>query len=173
MRLAGYTSPRYERPKVGLNQADHDAIKPRVTFDTTMASDRDDKQKVTPVYLRSAQNVWVPALQLKTHNGKATVAVPKVKSEQDMLHCAKASKTFRYHDNETIDLKEYPNGALPLQNVDCNGNLEDHMDMVDLPFMHEVRSNSSLIALTPASLCSNLCGSPLCCAGCHSVQSQV
>jgi hypothetical protein len=139
MRLAGCTSPRFEKPKVAWNKADtDDAIKPRVSFDTNMA-DRDDKQKVTPVYLRSAQNVWVPALQLKTHNGKATVAVPKVKSEQDMLHCAKASKNFRYHDNETIDLREYPNGVLPLQNVDCNGNLEDYMDMVDLPFMHEVR----------------------------------
>lgn len=97
------------------------------------------KDKITPVYLRSADHTWVPALQLKTHNGKAIVAIPKFKNEQEMLHCAKASKTFRYHDNQTIDLADYPGSILPMQNVDCNGNLEDYMDMVDLPFMHEVR----------------------------------
>lgn len=97
----------------------------------------DNKPKITHVFLRDKEHCWVPALQLKTNDGKATVSVPKFKHEKDMLNCAKASKTFRYHDNQVIDLKDYPNGVLPMQNVDSNGNPEDYKDMVDLPFMHE------------------------------------
>lgn len=101
---------------------------------------RDDKLKITPVYLKSVNHTWIPALQLKVHNGKATVGVPKFNNgEIDMMTCSKASKNFPYHDNQVVDLKDYSNGILPLQNVDSNGNLEEHKDMVDLPFMHEVR----------------------------------
>ena len=98
-----------------------------------------EKSKITHVFLRSADHVWIPALQLKTHNGKATVAVPKFANEQDMLHCVDASKKSRYNDNQIVDLKEYPNNVLPMQNVNANGNPEEYKDMVDLPFMHEVR----------------------------------
>jgi hypothetical protein len=105
-----------------------------------MTRQKQEKDKVTPVYLKSANHTWVPCLQLKVFNGKATVAVPKFANEQGMLHCAKASKTFRYHDNRIVDLAEYPNNVLPMQNVDANGNLDDYKDMVDLPFMHEVSS---------------------------------
>lgn len=105
-------------------------------------TNKQEKPKVTPVYLRSAENVWVPALQLKTHDGKATVALPKFKNEQTMMNCSKASKTFKYHDNQIVDLSEYPTGHLPMQNVDQNGNLEEYKDMVDLPFMHEVRTKN-------------------------------
>jgi hypothetical protein len=102
---------------------------------------KEEAPKVTPVYIRSADHSWVPALQLKTHDGKATVSVPKFSSgEKDMLQCLKASKQFPYQaNNQSVDLKEYPNSLLPVQNVDSNGNLEDYKDMVDLPFMHEVR----------------------------------
>jgi hypothetical protein len=96
----------------------------------TRAMVKEEAPKITPVYLRNADNCWVPALQLKTHNGKATVSLPKFKSEKDMLVCQKASKTFKYGDNEVVDLKDYPNGVLPMQNVDGNGNLEEYKDMV-------------------------------------------
>lgn len=100
---------------------------------------QEEKPKVTPVYIRSADHTWVPALQLKEYNGKATVSVPKFKNgEKDIMNCAKASKAFPYQENQHVDLKDYPNGVLPMQNVDANGNLEDYKDMVDLPFMHEV-----------------------------------
>jgi len=92
---------------------------------------------VTPVYIKSAENSWVPALQLKRHNGKATVAVPKYKNEQEMLQCGKKSRIYKYHDNQIIDLKDYANNALPMQNVDSSGNVEDYMELKDLPFMHE------------------------------------
>jgi hypothetical protein len=103
----------------------------------------DKESKITPVYIRSIDHSWIPALQLKTHEGKAVVSVPKfVKGENDMLQCLKASKQFPYHaNNQVINLGEYTNSLLPLQNVDSNGNLEDYKDMVDLPFMHEVSVN--------------------------------
>jgi hypothetical protein len=103
-----------------------------------------EKTKITPVYLKSENHTWVPALQLKLNdNGKAVVSVPKFNNgEKDMMNCAKASKSFPYNDNQIVDLKDYPNGVLPVQNVDANGNLEEYKDMVDLPFMHEVRGKN-------------------------------
>ena len=95
-----------------------------------------EEPKVTPVYIQSKDSVWVPALQLKSHNGRATVSVPKFKNERDMLNCAKASRTLKY-ETQVVDLKDYENGVLPMQNVDSNGNVEDYKDMVDLPFMNE------------------------------------
>lgn len=96
--------------------------------------------EVTPVYLRSSDHAWIPALQLKVHpcRTKATVAVPMYKDEIDMLDCATNSELYKFRKNQVIELTEYRNNVLPMQNVDCSGNLEDHMDMVDLPFMHEV-----------------------------------
>lgn len=98
------------------------------------------KDEVTPVYIRSSEHSWIPALQLKAHpcGTKATVAIPKFRDEEGMLHCAKASQTYGYQENQIISLKDYPNNVLPMQNIDCNGRLQDYMDMVDLPFMHEV-----------------------------------
>jgi hypothetical protein len=110
---------------------------------------QEEKPKIVPVYLRSADHSWIPALQLKTNDGKAVVSVPKfVKGENDMMSCLTASKQFPYQaNNQVIDLKDYPNSVLPMQNVDSNGNLEEYKDMVDLPFMHEVRIRSSLVHL--------------------------
>jgi hypothetical protein len=104
-----------------------------------MVKAKEKENKETAVYLKSEHHTWIPALQLKTHDGKATVIVPKFKNEKDMLNCQTASKNFKYNDNQIVDLKDYPNGVLPMQNVDQNGNLDDYKDMVDLPFMHEVR----------------------------------
>jgi hypothetical protein len=94
---------------------------------------------VTHVYLRSNEHEWIPALQLKSVDGKATVAVPRFNNERDMLNCAKASKHFKYHDNQTVNLNDYVNNVLPMANVDSSGNPEEYKDMVNLPFMHEVR----------------------------------
>jgi len=96
-----------------------------------------NEEAVTPVYLRSADSTWVPALQLKSHDGKATVTVPKFKDEQAMLQCGKKSRNYKYHNNQVVDLEDYTNNVLPMQNVDANGNLEDYMELKDLPFMHE------------------------------------
>jgi hypothetical protein len=97
-------------------------------------------EEVTPVYLRSADHAWIPALQLKVHpcRTKATVAVPVYNNENEMLNCETSSESYKFRKNQVIALTDYTNNVLPMQNVDCSGNLGDHMDMVDLPFMHEV-----------------------------------
>jgi hypothetical protein len=102
---------------------------------------KNEAEEVTPVYLRSTDHVWIPALQLQVHpcGTKATVAVPTYKDENDMLHCSKSSKSYKYRNNQIISLKDYPNNVLPMQNVDSSGNIYEYMDMVELPFMHEVR----------------------------------
>jgi hypothetical protein len=99
-----------------------------------------EEEKVSQVYLRSDQHGWIPALQLKVNGTKATVAVPKFKTEQDMLTCPKDRRHKYYNDSQVIDLADYPNNVLPMQNVDVSGNLMDYKDMVELPFMHEVCS---------------------------------
>jgi hypothetical protein len=101
------------------------------------------KPNATHVYIRSDDHGWIPALQLKTFDGRATVSVPKVKDEKDILYCAKPSKKFKYHDNQVIELKDYPGNVLPMQNVDSNGMIQDYQDMADLPFLNEVHQRCS------------------------------
>jgi len=105
-------------------------------------SNKEEDEKLSYVYLRSNENSWVPAKQLKVDGDKAKVARAIFKNEQEMLSCAREGKQ-KYAENEMIDLNEYPNKVLPMQNVDANGNLEDYKDMVELPFMHEVSSDCS------------------------------
>lgn len=102
--------------------------------------------EVTPVYIRSDDNAWIPALQIKVHpcKTKATVAVPQYKNEAEMLNCETSSESYKFRKNQVISLKDYPSNVLPMQNVDCSGNLDDHSDMVDLPFMHEVRCSDTI-----------------------------
>jgi hypothetical protein len=98
----------------------------------------EEEERVSHVYVRSADHSWIPALQLKVLDGdRAKIARPNFKNEQEMMSCGKQQK---YADNEVIDLNEYPNKTLPMQNVDANGSLEEYKDMVELPFMHEVRT---------------------------------
>jgi hypothetical protein len=123
---------------------------------TKQTNDNNSAPKVVPVYLKSAEHGWIPALQLKTYHGKAKVAVPRIAQEDDLLHCPDySSKKVRF-DNHEIDLADYKDGILPMQNVDHHGNLEDYKDMIDLPFMHEVRvgnaSTSTVCSATEYSL---------------------
>ena len=45
-------------------------------------------------------------------------------------------------ETQTIQLKDYPHNTLLLQNVDEEGQLNQVEDMVDLAFLHEVRTSS-------------------------------
>lgn len=104
----------------------------------------------TPVYLKSADHGWIPALQLKQVSGgkMARVAMPKFKQENDILTCGKMSKA-QLMDTIDIPFKDYDNNVLPVQNVDASGNLEDYKDMVELPFMHEVSQDCSVSFTSP------------------------
>jgi hypothetical protein len=93
--------------------------------------------KVSHVYLKSEDNCWIPALQFKSDGETATITIPQFKAEQAMLSTGAGKEKFS--DNRIIDLSDYPNKVLPMQNVDSAGNLEEYKDMVELPFLHEVR----------------------------------
>ncbi|KAL7577779.1 hypothetical protein ACA910_010536 [Epithemia clementina (nom. ined.)] len=94
----------------------------------------------TYVYVRSEDHAWVPAIQIwasKDGKPRATVIRPIFKTEQQMMQCGSRSTLKKSVKEYEVDLSEYPNGLLPMQNVDANGNLEGYPDMVALPFMHE------------------------------------
>lgn len=92
------------------------------------------------VYIKSEEYAWVPARLLETNGGKAEVSVPQYKDE-NTLQSDGGRAAVRF-EKKTVDLSDYPNGALLLQNVDEEGCLNEMEDMVDLPFLHEVRKCS-------------------------------
>ena len=89
------------------------------------------------VYIRDDNYAWIPARVEKTDDdGIAHVVIPEYKDERSIQSDGgRRAKRFR---KETVKLADYPNRALPLQNVDEKGNLNQVEDMVDLPFLHEV-----------------------------------
>ena len=87
------------------------------------------------VYIRSSDHAWVPGRLLETDGETSVVSVPRFKDEQEIQSDGGRMKR---HVKMTVEMKDYPNSALPLQNVDEHGNLNEVEDMVDLPFLHEV-----------------------------------
>ena len=77
------------------------------------------------VYVTDKEFGWLPANVVSQDETKATVKV--FDSEGKNLL-----------GERQVMLKDYPNQALPLQNVDASGNLMQMPDMVDLPSLHEV-----------------------------------
>jgi hypothetical protein len=90
------------------------------------------------VYVKSDEYAWVPARLLETDGTKAIVSIPHYKDENALQ--SDGGRAAVRHEKKTVDLSDYPNGALLLQNVDEEGNLKEMEDMVDLPFLHEVRT---------------------------------
>lgn len=86
------------------------------------------------VFVHDKEFGWRPAIQQKTSGDKATVTLLEFRNEQEM-QCKQNAKKG---ETITVKLSDYPNGVLPLQNVDANGNLVAYSDMVKLPYLHEV-----------------------------------
>ena len=88
------------------------------------------------VYVAHKEYAWIPATLHDADNGKAHVEIPQYKDEQSIICDGGASaKTTK---KQWINLKDYPNNNLPLQNVTSGGELIEYPDMVDIPFLHEV-----------------------------------
>jgi len=86
-------------------------------------AEEEKKKSSSCVYVADKKHAWLPGNVVSySDDGKATVKV-------------------HYPDNRTaestVKLSDYPNKALPLQNVDEGGNLIVLEDMVDLPSLHE------------------------------------
>ena len=103
------------------------------------------------VFIRDDVYGWRPAVQLKINGDKAIVTVAEYRSEQTMA--CDGGRNAKKGETREINLKEYPSGVLPLQNVDANGNLVECPDMVKLPYLHEVRQfESNDLVLKPKLL---------------------
>ena len=94
------------------------------------------------VYIRSDEHGWIPArvLELDSETGNVKVSVPQYKTES--LIQSDGGKKAMSFETQTIQLKDYPHNTLLLQNVDEEGQLNQVEDMVDLAFLHEVRTSS-------------------------------
>jgi len=88
------------------------------------------------VYIRSEEYAWIPArvVDIVDHD-IANVSLPLYKDEQ-LIQSDGGKKAIKF-DRLAVKLTDYANKALPLQNVDENGMLNEVEDMVDLPFLHE------------------------------------
>ena len=104
------------------------------------------------VYIQSKDHAWVPARLLETSGDEAKVSVPNYKDEQSMQ--SDGGRGARGTTPMTVKLSTYPNKALPLQNVNEDGTLKEHEDMVDLPFLHEV-SREELVSLKMLAICTD------------------
>jgi hypothetical protein len=95
------------------------------------------------VYVMDKEFAWMPARLVSQDGDKAIVSIPTYADEPSILSdSGKGAKSWR---EETISLKHYPGKALPLQNLSKNGDLNKKDDMVDLPFLHEVRVKSFVV----------------------------
>jgi hypothetical protein len=95
------------------------------------------------VYVLNDEYAWVPARWLETAADglRATVSVASSYPNEQAIGNPSTTTTKSNHRTtlQTVSLNDYPNQALPLQNVDEEGRLRTVQDMVDLPFLHEVR----------------------------------
>jgi len=90
------------------------------------------------VYIKSKDHEWVPAVLVETDGKKqAIVQVQKYNSEDEMLSGTSSKAGFSKKKEVTINLNDYENRVLPLQNVNDSGRLLDCEDMVNLPYLHE------------------------------------
>jgi hypothetical protein len=99
------------------------------------------------VFIRDEVYGWRPAVQEKINGDKAIVTVPEYPSEQVMA--CDGGRAAKKGNQVTINLKDYPSGVLPLQNVDSNGNLVECSDMVKLPYLHEVSYERLHLTILP------------------------
>jgi hypothetical protein len=88
------------------------------------------------VYIRSKEHAWVPGRLINVSANEAVVQVGRYRNQQAIGSRA----ATRGSDQKTVKLSDYPNNALPLQNIGEDGQLKEVEDMVDLSFLHEVRS---------------------------------
>lgn len=83
------------------------------------------------VYVNDKEHGWLPANVISYQGGNVTVSV-------DFTSPTSEETEMILKEERIVQLKEYEDGALPLQNIDESGNLIVVPDMCDLPSLHEV-----------------------------------
>lgn len=97
--------------------------------------------KSTFVYVRDPEHAWLPAtlLDYTNNNTEANVSVPAYETEQGIMDVTSSTASMSKAKEQVIALQDYDHQVLPLQNVDGKGLLQEYPDMVQLPYLHEVR----------------------------------
>ena len=90
------------------------------------------------VYIRSKEFAWVPARMVEQDETTAKVAIPQYETEEEII--SDGGKGAIGFKSAVVQLKDYAANVLPLQNVGPDGTLTEVNDMVDLPYLHEVRT---------------------------------
>jgi len=90
------------------------------------------------VYVMDKDLAWVPAKLIERRDKEAVVSVPTYDEETAIFN--DGGKGAKKWTEQVVKLKGYPGGELPMANVDKAGVLLEKEDMVDLPFLHEVRN---------------------------------
>jgi hypothetical protein len=102
------------------------------------------------VYVLTPEHSWVPCRLLEKNGDLAVVSLPDPRKREDIISDG-GSKFQKGAVKETVNLNDYPNKILPYQNVNDSGKLVEYPDMVDLPFLHEVRQSSNCFEREPSS----------------------
>jgi hypothetical protein len=90
------------------------------------------------VFLKDPENAWIPAKMIRNNGKTADVEIPLYNDEMSTI-CDGGKSAKKWVDAE-VDLSDYNKGVLPMQNVDESGKMTCFEDMVNLPFLHEVRN---------------------------------
>ena len=115
-------------------------------YDTSMVEEKKDNEDDGPesrikakknVFIRSDEHAWLPARIVDQTDEEAVVQVFDLQSVGEGEERSRDSTTVSPPREITVRLKDYPpQNALPLKNVNEYG------DLIDLPFLHEVRHTS-------------------------------
>lgn len=100
------------------------------------------------VYVNTEDHSWVPGRLIKIDDNVAKVMIPQYRrrssltSRRNSLTSCGGEFTTD-HVLHKVSLKDYPNNQLPIQNVNEETGLVNTVgDMVDIPHLHEVSSES-------------------------------
>ena len=105
------------------------------------------------IYIRSDEYAWIPARLVEQDETTAKVAIPQYENEEAIA--SDGGKGAIGFKSAVVKLKDYQGHVLPLQNVGAGGELTPVDDMVDLPYLHEVRVLFILYIYT--SFCFRFC----------------
>jgi len=102
------------------------------------SNNRNHKEKFT--FVKDDKFAWAPAILVKQEGNVAHVKIPKYPDEQSIV-CDGGEKALGWKEC-TIQLDDYQNQQLPIQNVNQSGEIQSFSDMVDFEYLHEVRPNT-------------------------------
>ena len=147
------TPPPEQQPQPTLHERNEESV-------TTTDTSNNNNKTANHVYIWHPDHAWIPAQVIERPSPDQTIVnIPLYGTNggEQAIVCD-GGRTARQWDKQTISLSRllslnsnnknsnkhttscsYPNQALPLQNVDPEGRLQVVEDMVDLPFLHEVR----------------------------------